>query len=87
MLKVRQAVAMAIDKEAIHQNVFFGTGEVGCSLIPSTHWAYDASISCPPRDVEAAKALMAEAGHGDGLKVSFKFGGNDPASKRRSARF
>ena len=46
-LQVRQAVAMAIDKEAIHQNVFFGTGEVGCSLIPSTHWAYDPSITCP----------------------------------------
>jgi peptide/nickel transport system substrate-binding protein len=76
-LQVRQAVAMAIDKEAIHQNVFFGTGEVGCSLIPSTHWAYDPSITCPERDVEAAKALMAEAGYGDGLQVSFKFGGND----------
>ena len=77
-LQVRQAVAMAIDKEAIHQNVFFGTGEVGCSLIPSTHWAYDPSIACPPRDVEAAKKLMADAGHADGFTVSFKFGGNDP---------
>jgi peptide/nickel transport system substrate-binding protein len=77
-VKVRQAVAMAIDKEAIHQNVFFGTGEVGCSLIPSTHWAYDPSIPCPAHDVEAAKKLMAEAGHADGFKTTFKFGGNDP---------
>jgi peptide/nickel transport system substrate-binding protein len=69
-------VARAIDKETIHQNVFFGTGEVGCSLIPQRHWAYDPSIECPPRDVEAAKALMEEAGFGDGLKVTFKFGGN-----------
>ncbi|MFN8591983.1 MAG: ABC transporter substrate-binding protein [Thermomicrobiales bacterium] len=77
-VKVRQAIAMAIDKDAIHQNVFFGTGEVGCSLIPSTHWAYDASIACPARDVEAAKALMAEAGYADGFAATFKFGGNDP---------
>ncbi|MEA2523679.1 MAG: peptide/nickel transport system substrate-binding protein [Thermomicrobiales bacterium] len=75
-VKVRQAVARAIDKEAIHQNVFYGTGEVGCSLIPSTHWAFDPSIECAARDVEAAKALMQEAGVGE-LKVTFKFGGND----------
>jgi peptide/nickel transport system substrate-binding protein len=75
-VKLRQAVARAIDKETIHQNVFFGTGEVGCSLIPQGHWAYDPSIECPPRDVEVAKALMEEVGFGDGLKVTFKFGGN-----------
>jgi peptide/nickel transport system substrate-binding protein len=75
-VRVRQAVALAVDKEAIHQNVFYGTGEVGCSLIPTNHWAYDPAIACAGRDVEGAKALLAEAGHGDGLKVTFKYGGN-----------
>ncbi|MGH2558705.1 MAG: ABC transporter substrate-binding protein [Thermomicrobiales bacterium] len=73
---LRQAVARAIDKETINQNVFFGVGEVGCSLIPSAHWAADASVVCEPRDVEAGKVLMAEAGYPDGLKVVFKYGGN-----------
>jgi peptide/nickel transport system substrate-binding protein len=77
-VRVRKAVELAIDKDAIHQNVFYGTGEVGCSLIPSTHWAYDPSITCPPRDIDTAKSLMQQAGHGDGLKVTFKFGGNSP---------
>jgi peptide/nickel transport system substrate-binding protein len=74
---VRRAVGLAIDKEAIHQNAFFGTGEIGCSLIPSTHWAHDPeAIVCQPRNVEAARALMEEAGHADGLQATFKFGGN-----------
>lgn len=75
-VKLRQAVARAIDKETIHQNAFFGVGEVGCSLIPSSHWAADPSVTCAPRDTAAAKALLAEAGYPDGLQVTFKFGGN-----------
>ncbi len=62
-VRVRKAVALAIDKEAIHQNVFYGTGEVGCSLIPSANWAYDPNIPCPGRDIEQAKQLLAEAGY------------------------
>jgi peptide/nickel transport system substrate-binding protein len=73
---LRRAVGLAIDKEAIHQNAFFGTGEIGCSLIPSTHWAFDPSLECAPRDVEAARALVEEAGFADGLQATFKFGGN-----------
>jgi len=34
---LRQAIAHAINKEAIHQTVFFGSGEVGCNLIPKNH--------------------------------------------------
>ena len=75
-VRVRQAVALAIDKDAIHQNVFYGTGEVGCSLIPSTHWAYDPSITCAARNIEQAKQLLQDAGYGSGLKISHKFGGN-----------
>lgn len=75
-VQLRQAVARAIDKETIHQNAFFGVGEVGCSLIPSTHWAYDPELECAPRDVEAARALLEEAGYADGLQITFKFGGN-----------
>lgn len=76
-VKLRHAVARAIDKEAIHKNVFYNSGEVGCSLIPSGHWAYDPSIQCEGRDVAAAKVLMQEAGVAPGLKVTYKFDGGD----------
>jgi peptide/nickel transport system substrate-binding protein len=79
--KLRHAVARAIDKEAIHKNAFFNSGEVGCSLIPSGHWAYDPTIACEGRDVEAAKALMQEAGVAEGLKVTFKYGGDAPETE------
>ncbi|HEY7036122.1 MAG TPA: ABC transporter substrate-binding protein [Thermomicrobiales bacterium] len=80
-VKLRHAVARAIDKDAIHKNVFYNSGEVGCGLIPSGHWAYDPTIQCDGRDVDAAKALMQEAGVDQGLKVTFKFDSAIPESQ------
>lgn len=68
---LRQAVARAIDKEAILNNVFFGSGEVGCSLIPSTHWAYT-EIDCPPRDLDAARSLVEESGFDTSTSITFR---------------
>jgi peptide/nickel transport system substrate-binding protein len=35
------------------------------------HWAY-MPITCPERDIEKAKQLLAEAGYPDGLKLTYK---------------
>ena len=72
-VRLRQAVQLAIDKEAIHQASYFGYGEVDCNLIPSIHWAYE-PIECPARDVEAAKKLVAEAGYPNGVTLNDVFG-------------
>lgn len=53
-VRVRKAIQLALDKEAINKAVFFGLGEVGCNFIPTNHWAYQ-PIDCPERDVEAPK--------------------------------
>ena len=68
---LRQAIARAIDKEAITQNVFFGSGETQCNLIPSTHWAYS-ELDCPPRDLDAARQLLAESGFDTSTKITFR---------------
>ena len=60
--KVRQAINMAIDKEAILAAVYQGAGKAAKNPIPPTIWSYDDSIEAYPYDVEKAKAMLAEAG-------------------------
>ncbi|HVJ51167.1 MAG TPA: ABC transporter substrate-binding protein [Aliidongia sp.] len=67
--RVRQALSMAIDKQAILDAVFQGAGKPAVSLIPPTIWSYDADIKDYPHDVAAAKKLLAEAGFPDGFET------------------
>jgi peptide/nickel transport system substrate-binding protein len=68
---LRQAIAHAIDKETINRNVFFNAGEVGCNLIPSTHWAYT-EIDCYAYDPERAMELLAESGFDTSQTITFR---------------
>lgn len=68
---LRQAIAHAIDKETINNNVFFGAGEPGCNLIPPSHWAYT-DIDCPTYDPERARELLAESGFDTSTPITFR---------------
>jgi dipeptide transport system substrate-binding protein len=61
-VRVRQALNMAIDKQAILKSVYQGTGVEAHNVIPPTLWSYDKSITGYPHDPEKAKALLKEAG-------------------------
>jgi peptide/nickel transport system substrate-binding protein len=69
--KLRNVVAYALDKEAIHNQVFFGLSDSSKSNFPKTHWAYDPAIEDYgyKYDPQKAKELMAEAGYPDGFDV------------------
>lgn len=60
--KVRKALNMAIDKEAIIDVVFQGSGRVAKNPIPPTMWSYNEAVVDDPYDPEAAKAMLAEEG-------------------------
>ncbi len=60
--EVRQALSMAIDRDAIIRDVYLGAGEKATTLIPPTMWSFDAKIPDVPYDPEKAKALLASAG-------------------------
>lgn len=66
-VRVRQALTMAIDKQAIIDIVYEGAGTSATNPIPPTIWSYNENIEDYPYDPEAAKALLAEAGYPDGF--------------------
>ena len=60
--EVRQAISMAIDKEAIIKEVYQGTGVAAKNFIPPTIWSYNDSVVDYKYDPEKAKAMLAAAG-------------------------
>jgi peptide/nickel transport system substrate-binding protein len=61
--RVRQALSLAIDREALNQVVFEGAFRAGNQPFPPNSPWYDKSDPVPARDIEKAKALLKEAGH------------------------
>ncbi len=66
--KVRKALNMAINKEAIIDAVFQDAGKVAKNPIPPTIWSYNEAVEDDPYDPEAAKAML-EAEGVSGLKM------------------
>jgi len=61
-VNVRKALNMGINKQAILDAVFQGSGKAAKNPIPPTIWSYDESTVDDPYDPETAKAMLAEAG-------------------------
>ncbi|WP_394199322.1 ABC transporter substrate-binding protein [Litoreibacter albidus] len=67
--RLRQAFSYALDRAAINQVVFNGAfAEGNQSFPPNSPW-YSTDFPVPARDVEKAKALLAEAGYPDGIDL------------------
>ncbi len=60
--KVRKALNMAINKQAILDAVFQGAGKVAKNPIPPTIWSYREETEDDPYDPEAAKKMLEEEG-------------------------
>ena len=69
--KVRQALSLAIDRDALNQVVFNGEFMPGNQWVNPQHPYYQKSFPVPKRDLAKAKALMKEAGVTTPFSVDF----------------
>jgi peptide/nickel transport system substrate-binding protein len=69
--KVRQALDLSLDREAINQVVFNGEFEPGNQWVNPDHPYYQKSLPLRGRDVAKAKALLKEAGVSPPVTVDF----------------
>ncbi|MFP7571800.1 ABC transporter substrate-binding protein [Marivita sp. S2033] len=63
--KVRKALNHAIDKQAIIDVVFQGSGQIAKNPIPPTMWSYNEAVEDDAYDPEAAKKMLEEEGVSD----------------------
>ena len=68
-VKVRQAISMAIDRDAILEGVYDSMGQTASHPIAPEVWGYDESLTGQEYDLEQAKELMAESDHPDGFST------------------
>ncbi|MCL5025203.1 MAG: ABC transporter substrate-binding protein [Chloroflexi bacterium] len=81
-LKLRQALAHAIDRDSMAKAVTFGMGQA--HLHP--YWGpgivgYDSSVKAYPYDPAKAKQLMAEAGYPNGLNITLSVIARQPEQR------
>ncbi len=68
-VKVRQAMQMAIDRQAILDALYGGRGQVENGIYPYGLIGFNEGQTKISYDPEGAKALLAEAGYGDGFTM------------------
>ncbi len=64
-VRVRRAIAHAIDREAIIASLLGGYALPASGLLPPSNWAYDGDVTRYAHDPAAAKRLLEEAGKAD----------------------
>lgn len=69
-VKVRQAINLAIDREAIVKSVFFGVASPAYGYLPPLLPEYVEDRQAHRYDPEAARKLLAEAGYPNGFKCN-----------------
>jgi peptide/nickel transport system substrate-binding protein len=63
--RVRQAIALALDRPELVAAMFDGRCVLATGLLPPTSWAYEPAVARWTRDVARAKQLLDDAGHRD----------------------
>lgn len=66
-VKVREAIAHAINKPALIEAFYGDNGVLATTFIPPSMWGYNDAIEDYAYDPELSKSLLAEAGFPDGL--------------------
>ncbi len=79
--RVREALDLSIDRDALNQVAWDGQYTPGCTPISPVSPFYDKTRKCPTRDVAKAKKLLADAGLASGYSFEMTIT-NDPQQRR-----
>ena len=69
--KVRQAMSMAIARDALIARIMDGQGVPAGQLVPQGFFGWVPGLEAPKADMSAAKKLLAEAGYPDGFTLTY----------------
>jgi peptide/nickel transport system substrate-binding protein len=64
-LRVRKAIAYAIDRAKIVRHLFRGEARIATGIIPPNNWCYEPNVTVYPYEPSRAKELLREAGYSD----------------------
>lgn len=68
-VRVRRAVAHALDREAIIRYLWAGSARPAAAVLGGDHWAGDPTLTGIAHDPDAARRLLAQAGYGPGKRL------------------
>ena len=68
-VRVRRALSLAINRQALATNVMEGTAEATGQWLPPGAFSYAKTVATPVADPTLARSLLAEAGYPDGFKI------------------
>jgi peptide/nickel transport system substrate-binding protein len=68
--RVRQALSMMINRDAIVSRVLSGAGVPAGQMVPDVQGGHDPALKPTPFDLDGAKKLLAEAGWGNGFGLT-----------------
>jgi peptide/nickel transport system substrate-binding protein len=80
-VKVRQAIAYAIDRQSMIQNLLRGYGKLAHSIIPEESWSYSTGQTYS-YDPAKAKSLLSEAGVRLDTPVVYKLSGSSISGRQ-----
>lgn len=86
-VKVRQAMAMAVDREAMVDALLFGNGEPAQSPFYGPGILFWTDEFAVPYDLEAAKALLAESEFADGFTATLILPSGDQLAQQTATIF
>lgn len=69
-VRVRRALALAVDRAALVAKLRFGYGSPANQLVPPAVFGYNPELAELPYHPEGARELLAAAGHTDGLELT-----------------
>ncbi|MGG5891007.1 ABC transporter substrate-binding protein [Falsiroseomonas sp. HC035] len=75
-LRVRQAVSLAMNREAIVSRVMDGAAEATGQVMPRDWFGWTPTLPAPPYDPAAARRLLAEAGFPNGFNLTIHCSNN-----------